>query len=206
MLYVGTATFKGGDLHLPDDGFGDGRCDPPSTVRQAGRKAVEPFHLCFKSPTTYVNCQNPDNDPAMALRGRGARARDRLQDQPSVVGQVTIHTDHPFWDSVLHDSPAHFDQFAARVAGMGRRRRERDVPTVTLEMTEGVNYRAYTDALGNQLPWRYCIAPPTDVHSSSSGRWCSTRRTSPGAGSERTAAACATTTTSRPTTRARRGT
>jgi len=34
----------------------------------------------------------------------------------SVVGQVTIHTDHPFWDSVLHDSPAHFDQFAARVA------------------------------------------------------------------------------------------
>ena len=37
-------------------------------------------------------------------------------------------------------------------------------PTVTLEMTEGVSYRAYKDALGNQLPWRYCIAPPTDVH------------------------------------------
>ena len=22
------------------------------------------FNLCFKSPTTYLNCRNPDNDPA----------------------------------------------------------------------------------------------------------------------------------------------
>ena len=54
----------------------------------------------------------------------------------------------------------HFDQFAARVAGqLGA-----GVPTVTLPMTQGVDYTAYTDALGNRLNWRYCIDPPTDVH------------------------------------------
>ncbi len=52
-------------------------------------------------------------------------------------------TDHPFWDSVLHDSPAHFDQYAARVVGQ-----DAGTPTVTLEMTKGVDYTDYTDALG----------------------------------------------------------
>ena len=36
-------------------------------------------------------------------------------------------------------------------------------------MTEGVDYTAVTDALGNVLPWRYCIDPPTDVHPKFSG-------------------------------------
>ncbi|MGH7436908.1 MAG: hypothetical protein ACRENE_14645, partial [Polyangiaceae bacterium] len=63
-----------------------------------------------------------------------------------------------FWDSVLHDSPAHFDQFAARVVGQPAG------TTVTLDMTKGVDYTAYTDAQGNKLDWRYCMDPPTDVH------------------------------------------
>jgi hypothetical protein len=37
-------------------------------------------------------------------------------------------------------------------------------PTVTLEGTKGVDYTAYTDALGNALDYRYCIEPPTDAH------------------------------------------
>ena len=78
-----------------------------------------------------------------------------------MIAQVTIHTDHPFWDSVLHDSPAHFDQFAARVAGQGT---DGSTPTVTLEMTQGVDYTAYTDAAGHPIQWRYCMDPPTDVH------------------------------------------
>jgi hypothetical protein len=61
---------------------------------------------------------------------------------------------------VLHDSPAHFDQFAARVAGQS----DGGAPTATMESTKGVDYTAYTDALGHALNWRYCIAPPTDVH------------------------------------------
>jgi hypothetical protein len=85
----------------------------------------------------------------------------------STLAQITIHTDHPFWDSVLHDSPAHFDQFAARV--VGQTPDGGAPPVVTLESTRGVNFTSVTDALGNVLDWRYCIAPPTDVHAQLSG-------------------------------------
>jgi len=157
ILYVGMATFKGGTV----TGFTDCNSDPeyanwPKTVN---------FNLCFKSPTSYVNCQNPDNDPAVAFPNEEHERGIAFKSSQSVVGQVTIHTDHPFWDSVLHDSPAHFDQFAARVAGQDAG----GTPTVTVEMTKGVDYTAYTDALGNALKWRYCIAPPTDVHPQFSG-------------------------------------
>src|SRR6202012_740204 len=54
--------------------------------------------------------------------------------------------------------PAHFDQFAARVVG------QPSPASVTLDMTQGVDYTAYTDVLGNKLDWRYCTEPPTDVH------------------------------------------
>jgi hypothetical protein len=158
VFYVGTATFKGGTV----SGFTDcnaGHENWPTTVN---------FDLCFKSPTTYVNCQNPDNDPAMAFPDEESERGIAFKGSQSVVGQVTIHTDHPFWDSVLHDSPAHFDQFAARVV---LQHADQDAgldagaaPTVTLEATKGVDYTAYADALGNALDWRYCIAPDTSVH------------------------------------------
>lgn len=149
VFYVGIATFKGDKT--------DANCYP------ADRKAwpdVVNFRLCFKSPTTYANCQNPDNDPAAPFPNEEHERGIPFKDSSSVIGQVTIHTDHPFWDSVLHDAPAHFDQFAARVVGA-----DAGTPTATLEATKGVDYTAYTDALGNALTWRYCIEPPTDVHS-----------------------------------------
>lgn len=149
ILYVGTATFKGDKT--------DPNCYP------ADRKSwpdVVDFNLCFKSPTTYENCQNPDNDPAAPFPNEEHERGIPFKDSSSVIGQVTVHTDHPFWDSVLHDSPAHFDQFAARVVGQ-----DAGTPIATLEMTKGVDYTAYTDSLGNPLTWRYCIEPPTDVHS-----------------------------------------
>jgi hypothetical protein len=64
---------------------------------------------------------------------------------------------------VLHDSPAHFDQFAARVSN------QTGTPTATLEMTQGLDYTAYTDAAGTPLNWRYCMDPPTDVHAQFNG-------------------------------------
>jgi hypothetical protein len=160
VLYVGVATFNGGTV----SGYGTCNSDPeyaswPKTVN---------FRLCFKSPTTYVNCQNPDNDPAMAFGGDEHERGIAFKDNQVVIGQVTVHTDHPFWDSVLHDSPAHFDQFAARVAGQDAGA-DGGAPTVTVEMTKGVDYTAYTDALGNRLNWRYCIDPPVDVHPKKTG-------------------------------------
>jgi|CZKU01.1.fsa_nt_gi hypothetical protein len=155
VLYVGSATFKGGTVA----GHTDCNSDPeyanwPKTVN---------FRLCFNSPATYVNCQNPDNDPATPFPNEEHERGIAFKSGQSVVGQITIHTDHPFWDSVLHDSPAHFDQFAARVAGQGIDAAA-VTPTVTVALTRGVDYTSYTDALGNKLKWRYCIAPPTDVH------------------------------------------
>ncbi|MEI9948411.1 MAG: hypothetical protein WDO74_05375 [Pseudomonadota bacterium] len=148
VLYVGTATFKG-----------DPKVDGCVTeTSQAWPKTVN-FRLCFKSPTTYLNCQNPDNDPAEPISGAEEHQRGiAFLSNSSVIAQVTLHTDHPFWDSVLHDSPAHFDQYAARAISSG------GSALVTLEDTRGVDYTAYSDTRGKPVDWRYCIEPATDVH------------------------------------------
>lgn len=138
VLYSGIATY-----------IGNASCTLPSTFPQ-----VVPFRFCFKSPVSYVNCQNPDNTGA-AFPGDESQRGIALDGSKGTIAQVTIHTDHPFWDSVLHDAPLHFDQFAARAANDG---------TVTLEDTKGVDFTAFTDRAGNPLKWRYCIEPPTDVH------------------------------------------
>jgi hypothetical protein len=148
VLYVGSATFKG-DPGVPGCVTDESKSWP---------KTVD-FRLCFKSPTSYLNCQNPDNDPAKPISPDEESERGiAFLSNASVIGQVTLHTDHPFWDSVLHDSPAHFDQFAARAVASG------SGALVTLEDTVGADYTAYTDAAGNPVDWRYCIEPPTDVH------------------------------------------
>jgi hypothetical protein len=145
VLYVGTATFNG-----------SASCN---VGREAWPRTVA-FQLCFKSPTTYRNCQNGSDDTATPLPGEEHQRGLALSTSRSVLAQITVHTDHPFWDSVLHDSPAHFDQFAARVVGQS----DAGVPTVTLDMTQGVDFTAYTDALGNLLDWRYCLDPDITVH------------------------------------------
>jgi hypothetical protein len=142
-LYVGTATFKGavacnaGVMHWP------------TTVR---------LRLCFKTPTTLINCQNPDNT-GTPFPNEEAQRGIAFDPNAAVIAQVTFHAEHPFWDSVLHDSPAHFDQYAARVVGQ-----DSGIPTVTLEHTKGVDFTAYRDGQNNPIQWRYCTEPPIDVH------------------------------------------
>lgn len=162
VLYVGTATFGGMDCTCPTTASATAACDPATYAGWPSRGQSVPFHLCFKSPTTYVNCQNPDNDPAKALSGEEHQRGIYFKKDASIVAQVTIHTDHPFWDSVLHDSPAHFDQFAATVAG--GQAVNGVFPTATVELTQALDYGGLKDAMGHALNWRYCIAPPTDVH------------------------------------------
>jgi hypothetical protein len=161
VLYVGTATFKGDACTCPTAASATQACDATTYAGWPTVGQSVPFHLCFKSPTTYVNCQNPDNDPAKPLSGEEHQRGIYFKKDMSVVAQVTIHTDHPFWDSVLHDSPAHFDQFAAAVAGQGQ---AGVFPTATVELTKPLDYTAVKDAMGHPLNWRYCAAPPTDVH------------------------------------------
>jgi len=150
VLYVGTATFRGGTL----PGYAD--CNAGHDAWPAPGTPV-PFRLCFRSPTTYLNCQNADLTGA-PLTGEDYQRGIPIDGTRSTLAQVTLHTDHPFWDSVLHDSPLHFDQFAARLVG------QPPGTTVTLDMTRGVDFGAYTDGLGNPVAWRTCIDSPADVH------------------------------------------
>jgi hypothetical protein len=151
VLYVGTATWKGTTC-TPATGFEK----LPTTVN---------FNLCFKSPTTYTNCQNPDNDPAKPFDGEEHQRGISFKDNTYSIAQVTVHSDHPFWENTEHDSPAHFDQFAARAkpgaAGAPA--------AVTMDDLVGVDFQAYTDRDSAKLPWRSCLAsytPPagTQVH------------------------------------------
>ncbi len=137
VFYQGTATFKGVS------------CAPADPEFDRLPKVVK-FSLCFKSPSSYINCQNPDNG-ASSFDGEDFIRGIAFQDNAAVIAQVTIHTDHPFWESTVHDSPAHFDQFAAQVTGMT------GTPTVTMQDVVGVDYLAFKDKQGNVLPWRSCL-------------------------------------------------
>jgi hypothetical protein len=137
VLYVGTATFKGTACTPEDPGFNK----LPSVVH---------FKMGFKSPASYINCQNPDNDPAKPL---GSEEHERglvIKANQAVTAQLTIHTDHPFWEGVEHDSPPHFDQIAARYVGAT------ETPTATLEDMVGVDLTSFTDSAGSPLLRRSC--------------------------------------------------
>jgi len=141
VLYVGTATYKGQNCTPADPEFG----------RLPG---VVNFHLCYKTPTTYSNCQNQDNDPAMAVPGEIHQRGVAFLPNQATVGEVTFHTDHPFWESTKHDTPAHFDPFAALAVGKAG-----SPPTVTLEDAAGVDFTAFSDTDKRPLPWRSCLPP-----------------------------------------------
>jgi hypothetical protein len=172
VLYVGTATFK---------------ADPAMCTTQDPEFSLFPqvvnFSFCFKSPTQYINCDNQDT----AGTPFGAEPHPRgiqFTTNSYVTGEVTFHTDHPFWESVIHDVPPHFDQFAARVAyarvvggadggpdAGGPPGVDAGIATVTLDDVVGVDYLAYTDENGNPVQWRSCVKDATGMpYGKSSGR------------------------------------
>jgi hypothetical protein len=121
------------------------------------------FDLCFRPraqlppgtvETSYVNCDNQDNDPGPPLNAEPHQRGIAFKANTYVVGEVTFHTDHPFWESTLHDTPAHFDQFAAQAVGVDAGGGNH--PLVHFEDTLGIDYRAFTDKQGAPLPWRIC--------------------------------------------------
>jgi hypothetical protein len=140
VMYVGTATFRGQDCRSSRDGFDFSKV--PTLVN---------FKLGFKSPTSYINCQNPDNDPAQGLGDEEHQRGVQVKDNSTVIAQVTVHTDHPFWESVIHDSPAHFDPLAALA-----KQDDNGKYQVSVEETVGVNYTGF-ESSGEPLPWRWCV-------------------------------------------------
>jgi hypothetical protein len=146
VLYVGTATWNGGNACT--------NTNPAYDFTKLPTKVS--FRLGFATPTSYINCQNPDNDPAKALGSEDHERGVQVKQNQTTVAQVTFHTDHPFWESFTHDTPAHFDQLAALAV-----KDAQGNYNVTLDNTKGVDYTAFTDQMGNPLPWRACVADYT---------------------------------------------
>jgi hypothetical protein len=140
VQYAGTATWKGSDATcMTTDSSFTGFSSLPKTVD---------FRLAFQTPTSYVNCLNPD------ISGAGINGEDhprgvQIQANSQIVAQITLHTDHPMWESYDSDGPPiHFDQLAA-VA----KRQPDNRYLVTLAETVGEDYTAFP------VPWRWCSAP-----------------------------------------------
>jgi hypothetical protein len=170
VYYRGVATWvgntNGGRCVAPsasgvEAGAGDGT---GNEAEFANLPITVNFDLCFKPAdvgglqagdpeTSWINCDNQDNDPALALNGEPHERGVSFPTNAYVVGEVTFHTDHPFWESTEHDTPARFDQFAAQAVGSPP---DAGTPTVHLSDVTGVNYLAFTDKQGNALPWRTC--------------------------------------------------
>jgi hypothetical protein len=141
VLYVGTAKFLGNTCTPNDPEFAKAPLTDNSVVN---------FRLGFKSPTSYVNCQNPSLSGTPLGTDENPRGIYAYDNQSSIA-QVTIHTDHPFWDSSAHDSPMHFDQIAARYTVTT------GTPTALVEDMTNVDFTHFTDAQDNDLPWRNCV-------------------------------------------------
>jgi hypothetical protein len=147
VFYRGRLTWKGDESPYPcaSTTAADGGYD--YTKMPTAGITIE---LGFSTPTHYVNCQN------MSLMGTPNAGEDfprGLQVSPSksTIAQITLHMDHPFWESFAEDSPVHFDQIAAQYVG--------DTDGGAVARTEdfkGVPFYAFTDRTGTPLPWRNC--------------------------------------------------
>jgi len=153
VLYVGTARWKGDDPSNPYT------CTETAAGQNgdAGAYDFSPmdrltfaFKLGFATPTHYVNCQN------MSLMGMPNAGEDyprglALSSSQSTIAQVTIHMDHPFWESFQEDTPVHWDDIAAQYVGSTAN----PVPVSTEDFV-GVPFHPWFDKTGAPLPWRNC--------------------------------------------------
>jgi hypothetical protein len=134
VLYAGTATFAGKDCVTSDAAYD-----------VSALPAELPFELGFRTPTTYVNCQNQENQGTAFEGEEYQRGLAVLPNQPALA-QITLHLEHPFFSDTVHDSSIYFDQLAARFDGAA----------LTMNDLVGLDPTAFTDVHGAALPWRVC--------------------------------------------------
>jgi hypothetical protein len=146
-LLVGTATWKGNN-----NGSDINSGCTSTTVTPAYDFTVLPKTVKFKlgmiAPTVYRNAQNPALTGTPDGNEEHPRGIQTTANQ-STIAQLTFHLDHAFWQSFIHDSPAHFDSFASRYAGM-------TAPIATMEDFKGFALTPFVDAQGHQVPTRNC--------------------------------------------------
>ncbi len=165
VLYVGSATWRGaqspegctqtvagsgpGSAPEPTAGAGGDGAAAAAAYDFTKLPATMTFRLGFSTPTDYVNCQNYTAQ-GMGIGGETSPRGIQVSPSQSVIAQVTVHMDHPFWESFAEDTPVHWDQIAAQYVG---------VPGAIEAHTEdmkGVPFYAFTDRTGTPLPWRNC--------------------------------------------------
>ncbi|MBL9036909.1 MAG: hypothetical protein JNG84_00210 [Archangium sp.] len=134
----GTAEFKGTACRQTVAGYDFERL--PKKVN---------FAFGYKAPVTFKNCINPELMPA---ESKGIQAQRNAE----TTAQITLHLDHPFWESLTEDAPLRFDLIAARksvATGAGPAE-----ASVTQDDLVGLDFLSGKDAQGTALPWRYCGA------------------------------------------------
>jgi hypothetical protein len=150
VLYVGTATFAGTSCTqttvpgetTADGGAGYDFTQLPPTID---------FRLGFSTPTNYVNCQNgTDFQNQTGLSSEDHPRGVQVLDTGSIQAQVTIHMDHPFWESFAENSPLHWDQIAGQYIGATT------TPEAHTEDLKGLSFLSFTDKNGRAIPWRNC--------------------------------------------------
>lgn len=143
VLYVGTARWMGGD--------GCTSSDP--TYFASGFPTEVPFELGFATPTSYLNCQNQNND-GEPLAGESYQRGVAVKANGEALAQITFHLDHPFFGDVRHDPALYFDPFAAAAV------RKPAGTVVRIEDLSAIDPTALTDATGAPLPFRTCDGSP----------------------------------------------
>jgi hypothetical protein len=110
------------------------------------------FQFGFPTPTNYVNCVNYS---ASELAGHDVRGVQSSTSQ-SEIEQVTVHMDHPFWESFQENTPVHWNQIAAQYIGQTN-------PTAHLDDFKGVPFSPFEDKNKVVMPWQWCetaYSPP----------------------------------------------
>jgi hypothetical protein len=110
------------------------------------------FQLAFPTPTNYVNCVNYSLSEQVGHDIRGVQTSTSA----SVVNQVTVHMDHPFWESFQENTPVHWDPIAAQYIGQTN-------PIAHLDDFKGVQFSPFKDKNGVVMPWHWCesaYSPP----------------------------------------------
>jgi hypothetical protein len=129
-----------------------------------------PFQLGFSTPTSYVNCQNGTDLPGPGIDGEDHPRGLQVSSTGSIVAQVTIHMDHPFWESFAENSPVHWDQIAAQYLGVSNPvARIEDLQTVS-GTKKPLDFTAFTDNAGTPLPWRTCDPAPGYYNTTGTGQ------------------------------------
>lgn len=142
VLYVGTVSRPANDTCAAAGGAVYDFGQMPKSL---------PFKLGFSTPTSYVNCQNGSQFQGVGgVNGEDHQRGIQFRSDRSVVGQVTVHADHPFWESFAEGSSLRFDQIAAQYIGVAN-------PIATVEDMKGVDFTAFTDRNKKALPLRTCV-------------------------------------------------